>query len=62
MTSILVTQRPFFTGLFAFELEGRGTRYTARALHRSAEDRAAREAMGLHEGRCRCADQLAAGL
>lgn len=51
--------KPFFTGLVTFEPEGGGTRYTARARHWSAEDCAAHEAMGFHEGWGRCADQLA---
>lgn len=51
--------KPFFTGLITFESEGGGTRYTARARHWSAEDCAAHEAMGFHEGWGRCADQLA---
>lgn len=51
--------KPFFTGLITFEPEGGGTRYTARARHWSAEDCAAHEAMGFHEGWGRCADQLA---
>ncbi|MCJ2055980.1 SRPBCC family protein [Methylobacterium sp. J-048] len=52
--------KPFFTGIITFEPEGGGTRYTARALHWSAEDCAAHKAMGFHEGWGRCADQLAA--
>jgi len=51
--------KPFFTGIITFEPEGEATRYTARALHWSAEDRASHEAMGFHEGWGRCADQLA---
>ncbi|MGV7032075.1 SRPBCC family protein [Methylobacterium symbioticum] len=51
--------KPFFTGIITFEPVEGGTRYTARALHWTAEDRAAHEAMGFHEGWGRCADQLA---
>ena len=51
--------KPFFTGIITFEPEGGGTRYTARALHWSAEDCAAHEAMGFQDGWGRCADQLA---
>lgn len=51
--------KPFFTGIVTFEPVEGGTRYTARALHWTAEDRAAHEAMGFHEGWGRCADQLA---
>lgn len=52
--------KPFFTGIVTFEPEAGGTRYTARARHWSAADRAAHESMGFHEGWGRCADQLAA--
>lgn len=38
---------------------GGKTRYTAVARHRTAEDRAAHEKMGFHEGWGKCADQLA---
>lgn len=51
--------KPFFTGIITFEPVEGGTRYTARALHWTAEDRAAHEAMGFQEGWGRCADQLA---
>lgn len=51
--------KPFFTGIITFEPEGSATRYTARARHWSAEDCAAHETMGFHEGWGRCADQLA---
>lgn len=36
------------------------TRYTARALHWSEEDRQAHEAMGFHEGRGESLDRLEA--
>lgn len=52
--------KPFMTLILTFEDEAGGTRYTARARHWSAEDRANHEAMGFHEGWGRCADQLAA--
>ena len=52
--------KPFFTGIITFEPEGDATRYTARALHWSADDCAAHQAMGFHDGWGRCADQLAA--
>ncbi len=51
--------KPFFTGIITFTPEGEGTRYTALARHWNAEDRAAHEAMGFHDGWGRCADQLA---
>ncbi len=52
-------EKPFFTGVITFEDEGGKTRYTARALHWTVEDRKAHEEMGFHEGWGRCADQLA---
>ncbi len=53
--------KPFMTAIVTFEdLGGGKTRYTARALHWTAEDRAAHEDMGFHEGWGICADQLAA--
>jgi len=53
--------KPFMTAVITFDAIGEGqTRYTARALHWSAEDRETHEAMGFHEGWGQCADQLAA--
>ena len=52
--------KPFFTCVLTFEDEGGNTRYTARALHWNAEDRAAHESMGFHSGWGRATDQLAA--
>ncbi len=53
--------KPFMTAIITFEdLGGGKTRYTARARHWNAEDRAAHEKMGFHEGWGICADQLAA--
>ncbi len=52
--------KPFFTGIITFEDEGGKTRYTARALHWTAEDSAAHEAMGFHEGWGKVAEQMAA--
>ncbi len=53
--------KPFMTAIVTFEDIGNGqTRYTARALHWSAEDRETHENMGFHEGWGQCADQLAA--
>lgn len=51
--------KPFFTGIITFAAEGAATRYTALARHWTAEDRAAHEAMGFHDGWGCCADQLA---
>jgi uncharacterized protein YndB with AHSA1/START domain len=51
--------RPFMTAILTFEDAGPGkTRYTARALHWSAEDREEHEKMGFHEGWGQCAQQL----
>ncbi len=53
------SERPFFTGIVTFEpLEDGTTRYTARARHWNAEDRAEHERMGFYEGWGKCADQL----
>ena len=52
------SEKPFFTGHLSFEDVPGGTRYIARALHWSEEDRAAHEAMGFVEGWGKCADQL----
>jgi uncharacterized protein YndB with AHSA1/START domain len=51
--------KPFFTCLLTFEDEGGKTRYTARARHWNAEDRAAHEQMGFHAGWGVATDQLA---
>ena len=48
------------TAIVTFVDEGHGTRYTARALHWTVEDRKAHEEMGFHAGWGQCADQLAA--
>lgn len=51
--------KPFFTGMVTFEDLGNGkTKYTARALHWTVEDRVQHEKMGFHEGWGICADQL----
>lgn len=41
---------PFFTAIVTIAPEGTGTRYTARALHRSPEGRKTHEEMGFHQG------------
>lgn len=53
------SEKPFMTAIVTFEDEDGKTRYTARAVHWSAEDRKAHEEMGFHEGWGKCADQLA---
>ncbi len=52
--------KPFMTAIITFADEGGKTRYTARVLHWTAEDRRAHEEMGFHQGWGQCADQLAA--
>jgi uncharacterized protein YndB with AHSA1/START domain len=52
---------PFFTGILTFEDAGNGqTRYTARALHWTRENRETHEKMGFHEGWGLAADQMIA--
>ncbi len=51
--------KPFMTGVITFEEEEDGkTRYTAKALHWTVEDREAHEKMGFHEGWGKATDQL----
>lgn len=52
--------KPFMTTILTFADEAGGTRYTARVLHWTAEDKATHEKMGFHQGWGICADQLAA--
>ena len=52
--------KPFVTLDLTFEDLGGKTKYTARALHRTAEHRDAHEKMGFHEGWGIATDQLAA--
>jgi uncharacterized protein YndB with AHSA1/START domain len=54
------SSKPFMTAVITFENEAGKTRYTARVLHWSAEDRKAHEDMGFHEGWGKATDQLAA--
>lgn len=54
------SEKPFFTAVLTFEDEGGKTRYTARALHWTVEDKETHEKMGFHEGWGQCADQLEA--
>jgi uncharacterized protein YndB with AHSA1/START domain len=51
--------KPFMTVVLTFEDEGGKTRYTARVLHWTAEDRETHEKMGFHQGWAICAEQLA---
>jgi Uncharacterized conserved protein len=53
--------KPFMTAIVTFEnAEGGGTRYVARALHWSEDDRKTHEDMGFHTGWGQVADQLEA--
>jgi uncharacterized protein YndB with AHSA1/START domain len=51
-------QGPTLTAILTFQPQGGGTLYRAVAMHRSAQDRAAHEAMGFHEGWGMALDQL----
>lgn len=48
----------FFTGIIELAAEGKGTRYTATALHRDGETRKKHEEMGFHSGWGTVLDQL----
>ena len=52
--------KPFMTGILTFEDEDGQTRYTARLLHWTAEDKAQHEAMGFEQGWGISTDQLEA--
>ncbi|WP_284735629.1 SRPBCC domain-containing protein [Dongia deserti] len=48
------------TAIITFEQEGKGTRYSARVLHKSPADSRKHEELGFHEGWGTTIDQLAA--
>lgn len=48
------------TAIISFTAEGRGTRYSARVLHKNAADSSKHEEMGFQEGWATTIDQLAA--
>jgi uncharacterized protein YndB with AHSA1/START domain len=55
------SDKPFMTAIITFaDAPGGKTDYVARARHWSAEDRAAHEKMGFHDGWGQCAAQLEA--
>ena len=54
------SEKPFMTVILTFEEEDGKTRYTARVLHWTAEDRETHGTMGFHQGWAICAEQLAA--
>jgi uncharacterized protein YndB with AHSA1/START domain len=49
-----------FTAVLLFEPHGKGTRYTAIAVHRNEEDRKQHEDMGFQDGWGKALDQLVA--
>ena len=54
------SEKPFMTATVLLEDLGNGrTKYTATAVHWTAEDKKTHEEMGFHEGWGKCADQLA---
>ena len=55
-----VPQGPFFVGSMAFEDDGAGTLYTARARHWTEESYEGHKAMGFEQGWATVAAQLAA--
>lgn len=52
-------QTPFMTAIITLEPKDGGTFYSARALHRTPEDRRRHEDMGFAEGWGTCIEQLA---
>lgn len=52
--------KPFFTAIITLEAHGRGTKYTACALHKDDGDRKAHEEMGFFDGWGQCLQQLVA--
>jgi uncharacterized protein YndB with AHSA1/START domain len=52
--------KPFMTGALSIEPKGKGTRYTAMALHADERSRKQHEQMGFHEGWGKALDQLVA--
>ena len=54
----VASEKPFFTGIVRFEDLGGKTKYTAIARHWNAEDSAAHEKMGFHDGWGKAADQM----
>ncbi len=51
---------PFFTAVVQIEPEGKGTKYTAIAIHRDPDARKKHEEMGFHTGWGAALDQLVA--
>jgi uncharacterized protein YndB with AHSA1/START domain len=55
-----IPQEPFIAGVWTFEAEDGGTRYTAAARHWSAETMRQHETMGFQDGWSRATEQLKA--
>lgn len=49
---------PFMTAVIAIEPHGKGTKYTAIAIHKDEDTRKKHEEMGFHEGWATALDQL----
>ena len=54
------SEKPFFTAIIALEKQGKGTRYTATAIHRDEAGKKQHEDMGFHQGWATALDQLVA--
>jgi uncharacterized protein YndB with AHSA1/START domain len=54
------SENPFMTGMLMLEPRGKGTRYTAAAIHRDEAARLKHEEMGFHQGWATALDQLIA--
>jgi uncharacterized protein YndB with AHSA1/START domain len=54
------SQKPFFTGILTFENQNGKTKYTARTLHWTKEDRDQHAQMGFETGWAQCTDQMEA--
>jgi len=53
-------ENPFITAIVTLEARGKGTRYTATALHRDTAERTRHEEMGFYGGWGKALDQLVA--
>ena len=51
---------PFFTAVITLESHGKGTKYTALAIHKDEAGREKHEKMGFYDGWAQCLDQLVA--
>ena len=53
-------ENPFMTAIITLESQGKGTRYTAVAIHRDDAGRKKHEEMGFYQGWGKALDQLVA--